>query len=166
MADRSLSFFGQALSNLHRTPLAPDQLPHPLPLRNSEACRVTTAPPGFTEGLRLLGSPAAPAPVAPQLAGNRGFVHRQSNRGLALIKSRLMATVYLVSLLPGKLRVVFHRCSFDWPVGKAAMLPQLAHSARQLKLHFRVESTHWIPWSVPHYYGVRIDSYMSPRRLQ
>ena len=48
-----------------------------------------------------------------------------------LVQPGFTVGVNLVSLLLGELRAVFHRCSFDWPVGKTTILPQLAHSARQ-----------------------------------
>ena len=48
-----------------------------------------------------------------------------------LVQPGFTVGVNLVSLLLGELRVVLHRCSFDWRVGQATILPQLAHSARQ-----------------------------------
>ena len=131
MADRPLAFPGEPLPNLLRAPLLPDQGLHPLPVRNPDPGSMTLGPAGQTALLRLLG-PVAPLPtVAANLPRNRRLVHPKLLRRLGLVQPGFAVGVNLVSLLLDELRGRLQRCSFDLPVGKTTILPQLAHPARQ-----------------------------------
>jgi hypothetical protein len=109
-------------------PMSGSPSPSPIQRADSRSRGVTGVAPRLAPGL---GRPGSPAAVAPEFARNRGLVHPQRQGGLALIESGLPAAIYLVSLLQSRLRVVSHRCSFDWPVGKATKRPQFVPWARQ-----------------------------------
>ena len=71
-------------------------------------------------------------PIAPELAGDRGFMHAQQSRARRVCQRGAQERVDLIPFFSGELGVGSHVCSFDWLIERDDVEPTSPRPSNQL----------------------------------